>query len=80
VSVVSFFLLSSSWSFRIFFGCSPTINLSFFVFLVFLLLSNNGLTGCYSGLSPEIAHFYLEDDGRNWTENAGHDWYVKGME
>ncbi|KAJ2916907.1 hypothetical protein MD484_g3531, partial [Candolleomyces efflorescens] len=33
-----------------------------------------------TGLSPEIAHFYIEDDGRDWKENAGHDWYVKGME
>ncbi|KAJ2936592.1 hypothetical protein H1R20_g509, partial [Candolleomyces eurysporus] len=33
-----------------------------------------------TGLSPEIAHFYIEDDGRDWSENAGHDWYVKGME
>lgn len=33
-----------------------------------------------SGLSPEIAHFYVPDDGRNPEENRFKDWYVKGME
>ncbi|KAH6903440.1 mannosidase [Coprinopsis sp. MPI-PUGE-AT-0042] len=33
-----------------------------------------------TGLSPEIAHFYVPDDGRNPEENRFKDWYVKGME
>jgi hypothetical protein len=36
--------------------------------------------GVLRGLSAEIVHFYVGDDGRNWSENRGKDWYVKGME
>lgn len=33
-----------------------------------------------TGLSAEIVHFYVDGDGRDWKENRGKDWYVKGME
>ncbi|KAG2004374.1 mannosyl-oligosaccharide 1,2-alpha-mannosidase [Coprinopsis cinerea AmutBmut pab1-1] len=33
-----------------------------------------------TGLSPEIVHFYVENDGRDAKENNFKDWYVKGME
>ena len=46
----------------------------------YAFLSNSPTHISSSGLSPEIAHFYVPGDGRDWKENRGHDWYVKGME